>query len=301
MSRGLSDKQIREDKTNLIMTTVAKRAGYYRHNLHRFCADYLGITKLKWFQKILLWMMNEYDNTLLVACRGLGKTYICALFAVCRCILYPGQLVIAVSATYKQSRNMIKKVTEDFMINSALLRNEILKWSDGQNDCYIQFKNGSIFRAITATESSRGYRSHIQLRDERRLIPEKIVESIIRPMNATPRQPKYLTKYPEKTEMLKEIDLSSAWYTMSELYEIAKSYCAGMLDGSKSFCVADLPYQVSIKSGLLMRQQIINEKSQATFNDISFSMEREGLFWGSSEDALFDYKILDKQRVLVDS
>ena len=222
------------------------------------------------------------------------------MYGVCRCILYPGQLVVAVSATYKQSRNMIKKVTEDFMINSPLLRNEILKWSDGQNDCYIQFKNGSIFRAITATESSRGFRSHIQLRDERRLISDKIVDTILRPMNATPRQPKYLEKYPEKVEMLKEIDLSSSWYTMSELYETAKSYCAGMLEHDHSFCVIDLPYQVSIQSGLLMRQQIMNEKSQANFNEISFKMEREGLFWGSSEDALFDYKVLQKQRVLSD-
>ena len=125
MSKGLSDKQIVENKTASMMNTVAKRVGYYRHNLHRFCYDYLGIKKLKWFQKILLWMFQEYDNSLFLACRGIGKTYLCALFAVCRCILYPGQLVIAVSSAYKQSRIMIKKVTEDFMPNSALLRSEI--------------------------------------------------------------------------------------------------------------------------------------------------------------------------------
>lgn len=301
MSDIKSEKQLEIEASARLMKTIAKRAGYYRKNLHKFCFDYLQIKNLKWFQKILLWIMNEYDNSLLIACRGLGKTYICSLFAVCRCVLWPGQRVLAVSATYKQARNMIKKVTEDFMINSPLLRNEILKWSDGQNDCYIQFKNGSIFRAITATESSLGFRSHILLEDERRLLPEQIVATIIRPMNATPRQPKYLKKYPDKVEMLKEISLSSAWYAMSELCDIAKSYCAGMLEGDKSFAVVDLPYQVSIKESLLMPKQILNEKSQATFNEITFSMEREGLFWGSTADALFDYKVLNERRVLKES
>lgn len=52
------------------MQVIAERAAYYRHNLDKFCYDYLGITNLKWFQKILLWAMNHFDNTLLLACRG---------------------------------------------------------------------------------------------------------------------------------------------------------------------------------------------------------------------------------------
>ena len=177
--RRLTDAEIEKDKTNSIMRVIAERASYYRKNLDKFCYDYLGIKNLKWFQKILLWAMDHYDNTLLLACRGIGKTYICALFAVCRCILYPGEICLAVSATYKQARNMIQKVTDDFMLKSPLLRNEVLKWSTGQNDCYIQFKNGAIFRAITATESSRGYRSHIILIDESRLVPHSIVSMLL--------------------------------------------------------------------------------------------------------------------------
>lgn len=299
---NLTDAQIEQDKTNSIMNTIAERAGYYRHNLDKFCYDYLGITNLKWFQKILLWMMNEYDNFLGIACRGLGKTYICALFAVCRCILWPGEICLVVSATYKQARNMIQKVTEDFMLKSPLLRNEILKWSTGQNECYIQFKNGSIFRAITATESSRGYRSHCLLVDESRLVPHNIVSSILRPMNAAPRQPGYLSKpeYAHLSEMPKELYLTSAWYSMSELYDQAKSYFVNMLDPNLSYGIIDLPYQLSIKEGLLMRQQIINEMSESTFSDIIFMMEREGRFYGSSADALFSYKVLKDRRIITD-
>lgn len=47
-----------------------------------------------------------------------------------------------------------------------------------------------------------------------------------------------------------------------------------------------------------MRQGIENEMSEATFSDISFAMEREGLFWGAGEDAFFSFNDLDKARNL---
>lgn len=116
-----TDAQIEQDRTSSIMRVVAQRAGYYRQNLDKFCYDYLGITNLKWFQKILLYVFDHYDNSLFLACRGLGKTYICALFAVCRAILYPGEQILSVSCTFKQARNLIQKITDDFMIKSPSL------------------------------------------------------------------------------------------------------------------------------------------------------------------------------------
>lgn len=302
-AKKMTNAEIEQDKTSKIMKIVAERAGYYRKNLDKFCEDYLGITNLKWFQKILLWAFDTHDNSIFLACRGMGKTYICALFAVCRAILYPGEQILSVSCTFKQAKNLILKITDDFMLKSPLLRSEIEKWSTGQNDCYIQFKSGSIIKAITATESSRGFRSHILLIDESRLIPLSTVASILRPMNATPRQPGYMSKpeYAHLAEMPKEVYLTSAWYAMSELFEQAKSYTANMLDPNMSFFICDLPYQLSIREGLLMRQQILNEMMESTFQDIIFMMEREGKFYGSAADALFNYKVLNERRILKDA
>jgi hypothetical protein len=55
-------------------------------------------------------------------------------------------------------------------------------------------------------ESSRGARSNILIIDESRLVPQKIVDTILRPMNAAPRQPGYLRKpeYAHLSEMNKE-------------------------------------------------------------------------------------------------
>ena len=297
-----TDKEIKQDKTETIMNVVAERCSYYRANPQRFVEEFLGI-KLKLFQKILIWAMMVYDAFYFVAARGIGKTYLVALFSVVRCILYPGTKIVCCSYTFKQGKEIILKITDDFMQKSALLRNEISKTSTGQNDCFVYFKNGSWIRVVVAGESSRGARSNILIIDESRLVPQKIVDTILRPMNAAPRQPGYLNKpeYAHLKEMNKEMYLSSAFFAASEMFDKVKAYTANMLDPRLKYFVCDLPYMLSIKEGLLMRQQIENEMSEATFSDISFSMERVGLFYGSAEDALFDFRVLSKQRVLENS
>lgn len=296
-----TDKEIRQDKTDRIMNVIAERCSYYRANPQRFCEEFLNIY-LKLFQKILIWAMMHYDAFYFVAARGIGKTFLVALFAVCRCILYPGSKIVCCSYTFKQGKEIILKITDDFMQKSPLLRNEISKVSVGQNDCYIYFKNGSFIRVVVANESARGVRSNILIIDESRLVSQHIVDTVLRPMNAAPRQPGYLKKpeYIHLEEMNKEFYLSSAFYSASEMYDKVKGYTANMLNPELNYFVCDLPYQLSIKEGLLMRQSIINEMSEATFNDIIFSMERMGLFYGSAANALYDYKTLESRRIVGD-
>jgi hypothetical protein len=52
-----------------MMTTIAKRAAFYRENPNRFVKDYLGI-ELKLFQEIILVMMNYCTNSMFLAARG---------------------------------------------------------------------------------------------------------------------------------------------------------------------------------------------------------------------------------------
>ena len=284
------------------MNIIDERAGYYRYNPQRWVEDFIPDLHLKLFQKILLWAMNHYDNFYFVASRGMSKTYLVALFALFRCICYPGTKCVCASYTFKQGKEIILKITDDFMQKSALIRNEISKVSVGQNDCAIYFKCGSWMRVVVAAESSRGARSNILLIDESRMVEQKIVDTVLKPMNSSPRQPGYLSKpeYAHLQEMNKEMYMSSAWYCASEMFEKVKAYTANMLNPELNYFICDLPYTLSIKEGLLMRQQIENEMSEQTFSDISFMMEREGLFYGSTEDALFDFKTLNERRVLED-
>lgn len=302
-SKKTTDAEIKQSKTESIMNTIAERCAYYRSNPHRFAEDFIPGLKLRIFQKILLWAMFNNDNFYYVASRGQGKTYLVALFCVLRCILYPGTKVKVASFTFKQAKEVVLKITDDFMHKSSLITSEILRVSTGQNDCYIFFKNGSWIRVCVAGESARGGRSTCIIIDESRMVEQNIVDTILVPMNADPRHPGYLDKpeYAHLQEMNKIFFMSSAYFASSEMFEKVKSYVANMLDPNFKFFVCDLPYQLSIKEGLLMRQQIENEMSEQTFSDISFMMEREGLFYGSAADALFDFKILNERRVLDES
>lgn len=58
-----------QDKSEKMMTTIAKRAAFYRENPNRFVKDYLGI-ELKLFQEIILVMMNYCTNSMFLAARG---------------------------------------------------------------------------------------------------------------------------------------------------------------------------------------------------------------------------------------
>lgn len=146
-------------------------------------------------------------------------------------------------------------------------------------------------------------RANIIIGDESRMIPRKIYDTVMRPMNSSPRQPGYLRKpeYKHLKEMNKEFMMSSAWYKQSEMFETVKAYAANFLDEKRNYFICDLPYQLSIAEGLLMRESIENEMSEETFSDISFMMEREGKFYGSSEDALFNFNSLNSRRILQDS
>ena len=71
----LTEKQVKQAKTDKLMNTVAERASFYRANPHRFVKDFLGIN-LKLFQKILIYAMMVYDMFYFIASRGLGKLII---------------------------------------------------------------------------------------------------------------------------------------------------------------------------------------------------------------------------------
>lgn len=189
------------------------------------------------------------------------------------------------------------------MKQSTILRSEISKYSTSQNDCYVLFKNGSWMRVYVASENSRGARANCLIIDESRLISQRLIDTVFVPMLSSPRQPGYLSKpeYKHLQEMNQQFYLSSAWYQSSELYEKAKSYTANFFNDNLKYFICDLPYQLSIKEGLFMRQTIENEMSETTFSDITFAMEREGIFWGSGANSLFQYKDLNDRRVIKDS
>lgn len=85
---------------------VARAASYYRANPHRFVKEFLHID-LRWFQKIIIYAMNEYPAFCMIASRGLGKSFLIAIYCCVRCVLYPGTKICIASGTRGQAKKLV--------------------------------------------------------------------------------------------------------------------------------------------------------------------------------------------------
>lgn len=295
----LTEQEVNAKKTSKIMNIIAKRAAYYRANPHIFCEEYLNLKyKLKTFQKILIYMMNYSNYFMFLACRGLGKTFLTALFCCVRCILYPGTKICVASGRKKQAIEVLEKIINEIMPQSNNLKSEISDFSLSINASYIEFYNGSRIRVVTASDSARGARANLLVCDEFRLIPLSVLQLVLKKFLTAPRQPGYLSKkkYEHLRERNKEVYMSSCWYQSHWSYEKAKAYAANLVNPKQKYFICGLPYQLAIKEGLLDRAQVEDDMSESDFNSVAWSMEMECLFYSDTEGGLYSYEDIERAR-----
>lgn len=284
-------------KSERMMEGIAVWTSFYRANPHRFVRDYLGI-ELKLFQQILLWAMMHFHFMTYIASRGQGKTFLTAIFCVTRAILYPESKIVASAGQKSQAREIIQKI-DDMRKGSPLLQREISALKVSINDSSIEFHNGSWIQTVASNDGARGKRSNLLIVDEYRLVDIDVINTVLRKFQTAPRQPRYLNKkeYLHLQERNKEIYLSSAFFKSHHTYDRVESYTNSMVNG-KSYFVCSLPYQIAIKEGLLMREQVEDEMQELTFNEVSWLMEMEALFYGQSTKSIFKFEDLHKSRKL---
>lgn len=284
-------------KSSRLMNGIGLWTSYYRLFPHIFVRDYIGVN-LKVFQMILIYFMMHFHYFMYIASRGQGKSFLTGIFCVTRAVLFPESKIILCAGNKSQSIEVIEKIL-DLKNNSSNLAREIDEIKTGTNDARVTFKNGSWIRAVASNQGARSKRANMVIIDEFRMVDPAIISGVIRKFMTAPRQPKYLEKpeYKHLQERNKEIYLSSAWYKFHYSWDKAKSFFEAMTDG-KSYFLCSLPYQMAIKEGLLMREQVEDEMSEADFNEISWMMEMDAMFFGESEKAFFKFADLEKNRVL---
>ena len=277
---------------------------FYRQNIHRFAIDYLGI-QLKPFQVVLLYMIERNLKSCLITSRGLGKSWLIALYCCCRAILYPGQKIIVSCETKEQSRNLIReKIVNELMNMSPNLKKEInpREIKIGTNESYVKFKNGSTITAINASENTRGKRAHILVVDEYVQIKNGFdtLTKILQPFLQVVRQPKYLQnpKYSHLQEENKQIYASSAWYADHWSYDLYKDYVEKMLIGESSF-VCNLPYNVALKYGLMTQTRLDEIMSDPNLSEEAFLMEYSAMFYDLGEGAYIKPSDIINNRTVV--
>ena len=277
---------------------------FYRQNIHRFAIDYLGI-QLKPFQVVLLYMIERNLKSCLITSRGLGKSWLIALYCCCRAILYTGKKIIVSCETKEQSRNLIReKIVNELMNMSPNLRKEInpREIKIGTNESYVKFKNGSTITAINASENTRGKRAHILVVDEYVQIKNGFdtLTKILQPFLQVVRQPKYLQnpKYSHLQEENKQIYASSAWYADHWSYDLYKDYVEKMLIGESSFA-CNLPYNVALKYGLMTQTRLDEIMSDPNLSEEAFLMEYSAMFYDLGEGAYIKPSDIINNRTVV--
>ena len=288
----------KETKPSKLLEGVSIWASFYRANPHRFVKDYLDIN-LKIFQMILLFMMNYSTNFIYLASRGQGKSFLTAIFCVVRCILYPGTKICIASKNRQQASEIIEKIN-DCKKKSQNLNREILNLSLNPNNSYVDFKNTSTIKVVTANDGSRHNRANILVIDEFRMVDENIIATVLQKFLTSERHPKYLDKpeYEHLKERNKEIYMSSAFFKNHWSWSKVRGYCANLVNDTKKYFICALPYQLSIKEDLLSREKVEDEMSEENFNFVVWTMEMECLFFGESEGSFFSYDELVELRTI---
>lgn len=277
---------------------------YYRENFDLFVEEYLQLDYLKWFQTMLLVMMNRSRVFLWIAARGMGKSFLIAIFAVARCILYPGTKVVITSGTRGQSINVLEKIQAELMPVSPNLRNEIdmAKTKFSGQDAKVMFKNSSYIKVVTASDNARSNRANILIVDEFRMVKKDTIDTVLKKFLTSRRMPPYkdLTDEERKVEYAKEPNkscfLSSAYYKDHWAFNKMLDTFKLMLDDTKSDFVCGFPYQLSVQEGLLFSEDVESDMLESDFNEIKWSTEMEALWFGDEEGAFFDFNSISKNR-----
>lgn len=301
MEKNQSKTKTRRDR---VIEGMAIWGSYYRENIDIFVKEYLNFDFLKWFQLTLLVMMDRARVFLWIAARGMGKSFLIAIFVVVRCILYPGTKVVITSGTRGQSINVLEKIQTELLPVSQNLRNEI-DMSETRftgQDAKIMFKNTSYIKVVTAADTARSNRANILIVDEFRMVKKDTIDTVLKKFLTSRRMPKYSELTPEerRAEYAKEPNkscfLSSAYFKDHWSFNKTVDTWKMMLNDSSTDFMCGFPYELSIQEGLLFPEDVEGDMLESDFSEIKWSMEMEAMWFGDEEGSFFDYNSISKNR-----
>lgn len=269
---------------------------FYRRNIHRAVQHYLQLN-MHLYQSIILYLMNICPLVVIVACRATSKSFVIAVFACIKAILYPNSLIVIASATKKQASLIVtEKIMKELMPNSPNLRREIKTIKAGANETEVVFHNGSSIVVVPATDNARGYRSTCIIYEEFRMIKKDIIDFVLSPFLII-RQVPYLSnpKYEHLKEEPTEIYISSAYFSQHWMSNMVHLAVSDMYKKSEALFLA-FDYAITLKHNIRTKKQLVKEKKK--LGTIAFSMEYENEMIGQGEDAFYTFDMMNSAQVL---
>lgn len=161
-------------------------------SLARFLQSNIGFTfqlmtgiELLPVQELILKSLFLADNSLVVAGRGLGKSFLISTFCLLAPILYPNSKTCIISANFRSARRILEMAQKIIKGNKAQLMAACFnqEMRRGNDEWKVKLTNGSEVFALPLSSSQglRGTRANFLLVDEGLLISKDIQDSIIRP------------------------------------------------------------------------------------------------------------------------
>lgn len=279
----------------------------FRRNWDIYAELVLGV-KLKPFQRSALHLIGISDVYFWRASRGTSKSFITALAAIIKLLLYPNARVV-VTATVVDQANRI--ITEKIVNELILKISPYLRYMYEQewllitkpSDTYIitNTLNGSTLNVLAPLPSSKGTRSNFTIYDEVAIMKKGDIDDIFDGM-LTPRQPVYLSdpqyaKNKRWVEESKAIYLTSSFYSFMWWYNTWKQCVTGYyMDKRTKYNVSASDFFVSIENNLKTWGDY--RRAKAIQGDIEFRMNYLNEAVGNSEDAFFGLESFKKAQVL---
>lgn len=286
-----ASKKAKEKEDNVIEWVTV-----FRRNWHIYVDMVLGI-KLRLFQMVMIYLMGVSDVFFAICSRGLSKSFIVGLGAICKMNLYPYSEIVITSSTLPQANKLVEDKIRDELIKKLspyllyMYDNEYLiitKSDDGYK--ITNTLNGSILRVLPCLDSSRGVRATLLIYEECRLLKKSIIDSVFEKM-AHPRQAKFLDKpeYAVNKRWLEEcqsIYITSARFKFEWFWRTFKDCVTGYYTDKKTrYNIFAGDIFMSIANGLKTWGDY--RKSKKMSGEMDFRMEDLNEMIGESEDAFF--------------
>jgi hypothetical protein len=216
-----------------------------------------------------------------IATRGMGKSWLLALYSVLKCIFYPGTKIVIVGSAFRQSK-IIFEYMETMWNNSAILRSIFTGANDGPrrdvDRCTIRLGDSwTIAVPLGTGEKIRGLRAHIIIADEFASISPEIYETVVSGFAAVSASPIQNVKEEARKQAMIEKGLWTEELTELQFKKNNQAIIAGTADYSfKHFANYWRRYKAIIESEGDERklQEIFNGEVPSSFDWKDYSIIR---------------------------
>jgi len=275
--------------------------------------NFLGVD-LAPFQCAILYDMWIHPFPMLIGSRGLGKSFLLAIYAILKAILVPGTKVVIVGAAFRQSKFLFEYMTKIWR-DSEILRD--LCGNDGRqgphtepDKCTLVLGDSTVTAIpIGDGQKIRGLRANITICDEFASLSRLIFENVIVGFGVVSQNPMLNVKQrayekamkdqgievPNATKESNQIIISgTAYYAFNHFYEywmqykriilskgdrqkMEEIYPDGVPEGVswKDYTVIRIPYEL-IPEGFMDAKQV--DRAKATIHASIYGMEYGALF-----------------------